>query len=67
MKKNQNDVTEPRTEITQAVGKIRIQAQHASAIETELTLRMDAVSKSIQSLEQAKQVTQDSLQLEVCV
>lgn len=67
MKKNSIGATEPAPQIDQAVSKVRIQVLHASAIEAELTLRMDAVSKSIQSLEQAQQITQDSLQLEVCV
>jgi hypothetical protein len=49
------------------IAKIQIQAHSASAIETELALRMDGVIKSIQSLEAAQQITQDSLQLEVCV
>ena len=41
--------------------------ENASAIETELVLRMDSVIRSIQSLEQAQKITHDSLQLEVCV
>jgi hypothetical protein len=67
MKKNSIVPTEPALGIDQTVGKVRIQVQQASAIEAELTLCMEAVSKSIQSLEQAQQITQDSLQLEVCV
>lgn len=47
--------------------EINIQEQSANAIQTELTLRMESVISSINSLERAQQVTQEALQLEVCV
>lgn len=65
--KNQSDRAESVATRDQAAVPIRIQTPSSSAIETELALRMESVITSIESLEQAQQITQDSLQLEVCV
>jgi hypothetical protein len=67
MNKNIVSSNDPAPGDDRAIGQIQIQVQSASTIETELALRMESVVKSIQSLEKAQQITQDSLQLEVCV
>jgi hypothetical protein len=51
----------------QQAGSVVVQKQSVQAIRAELALRTSGVIDSVSCLQKAQQITQESLQLEVCV
>ena len=51
----------------QQAGSVVVQKQSVQAIRAELALSTSSVIDSVSCLQKAQQITQESLQLEVCV